>query len=51
MTKYIPGYMKHKFHLLFWALLAIFAASCNKNIPPMPDPVPDEDGVSLYAVV
>ena len=42
--------MKHKFHLLFWALLAIFAASCNKNIPPMPDPVPDEDGVSLYAV-
>lgn len=40
-----------KFHLLFWALLAILAASCNKNNPPMPDPVPDEDGVSLYDVV
>ena len=39
-----------KIHLLFWALLAILAASCNKNNPPMPDPVPDEDGVSLYAV-
>ena len=40
-----------KFHLLFWALLAILAASCNKNNPPMPDPVPDEDRVSLYDVV